>query len=114
VALDHPDRVASLTLISTSPTAEEASDPDLPEISEELQASFAQEVSAPEWSDREAVIDYIVEGERPFAGSHLFDKAAVRAIGPRLPTPCGNLLQQMLQEANPTSSPLKQRSCSIM
>ena len=36
VALDHPDRVASLTLISTSPTVG-PSDPDLPEMSEELQ-----------------------------------------------------------------------------
>src|SRR3712207_602173 len=52
VALDHPDRVASLTLISTSPTAE-PSDPDLPEMSQELQAFFAQEASEPDWSDRE-------------------------------------------------------------
>src|SRR3712207_4648361 len=37
VALDHPDRVASLTLISTSPTAG-PSDPDLPAMSEGLQA----------------------------------------------------------------------------
>ena len=62
VALDHPDRLASLTLISTSPTAG-PSDPDLPEMSQELQAFFAQEDSEPECSDREAVIDYIVEGE---------------------------------------------------
>ena len=68
VALDHPDRVASLTLISTSPTAG-PSDPDLPEMSQELQAVFVQEASEPDWSDRAAVIDYIVEGERQFAGS---------------------------------------------
>src|SRR5215217_2377606 len=59
VALDHPDRVASLTLISTSPTA------------------------GPDWSDRDAVIDYIVEGERPFAGSRPFDEAAIREIAAR-------------------------------
>ncbi len=76
VALDHPDRVASLTLISTSPTGHGPSDPDLPEMSEELQAVFADEEAAePDWSDREAVIDYIVEGERPFAGSRPFDEA---------------------------------------
>jgi pimeloyl-ACP methyl ester carboxylesterase len=84
VALDHLDRVASLTLISTTPTAEDATDPDLPEISEELQASFAQEASEPDWSDREAVINYIVEGERPLAGSHPFDEAAMRAIAARV------------------------------
>src|ERR687889_1896344 len=82
VALDHPDRVASLTLISTSPTAGPG-DPDLPEMSQELQAYFAEEASEPDWSDRSAVIDYIVEGERPFAGSRPFDEAAIRAIAAR-------------------------------
>jgi pimeloyl-ACP methyl ester carboxylesterase len=82
VTLDHPDRVASLTLISTSPTAR-PSDPDLPEMPEELQAFFAEEASEPDWSDRDAVIDYIVEGERPFAGSRPFDEAATRAIAAR-------------------------------
>ena len=83
VALDHPDRVVSLTLISTSPTAG-PSDPDLPEMSQELQAFFAEEVSEPDWSDREAVIDYIAEGERPFAGSRPFEEAAIREIAARV------------------------------
>ena len=82
VALDHPDRVASLTLISTSPTAG-ASDPDLPEMSEKLQAFFAEEASEPDWSDRDAVIDFIVDGVRPFAGSRPFDEAAIRSIATR-------------------------------
>src|ERR671920_2125927 len=82
VALDHPDRVASLTLISTSPTAG-ASDPDLPEMSEELRAFFAEEAPEPDWSNRDAVIDYMTEGERPFAGSRPFDEAAVREIAAR-------------------------------
>ena len=82
VALDRPDRVASLTLISTSPTAG-PSDPDLPGMSEELRASFAEEAPEPDWSDREAVIDYMVEGERPFAGSRPFDEAAIREIAAR-------------------------------
>ena len=82
VALDHPDRVASLTLISTSPTAG-PSDPDLPEMSEELRATFAEEAPEPDWSDRDAVIDYMVEGERPFAGSRSFDEAAIRQIAAR-------------------------------
>ena len=82
VALDHPDRVASLTLMSTSPTAG-PSDPDLPEMSEKLRAFFAEEASEPDWSDRDAVIDYIVEGERPFAGSRPFNEAAIREIAAR-------------------------------
>src|ERR671916_1846745 len=83
VALDHPDRVASLTLISTSPTAG-PSDPDLPEMSQELQAFFAEEASVPDWSDRAAVIDSIVEGERRFAGSRPFNETAIREIAARV------------------------------
>jgi pimeloyl-ACP methyl ester carboxylesterase len=82
VALDHPDRVGSLTLISTSPTAG-TSDPDLPEMSQELRAFFAEETSEPDWSDRAAVIDSIVEGERRFAGSPPFDEATIREIAAR-------------------------------
>jgi pimeloyl-ACP methyl ester carboxylesterase len=82
VALDYPDRVASLTLVSTSPTAG-PSDPDLPEMSEELQAFFAEEASEPDWSDRTAVIDSIVEGERRFAGSRPFEEAAIREVAAR-------------------------------
>ena len=50
VALENPDRLASLTLISTSPTAG-TSDPDLPEMSQELQAFFTEEDTEPDWSN---------------------------------------------------------------
>ena len=85
VALDRPDRVASLTLISTSPTAWPGGpgDPDLPEMSEKLQAFFAEEAPEPGWSDRDAVIGYMVGGERPFAGSRPFDEAALREVAAR-------------------------------
>jgi pimeloyl-ACP methyl ester carboxylesterase len=83
VVLENPDRVASLTLISTSPTAGPG-DPDLPEMSQELQAFFAEEAPEPDWSDRDAVIDSIVEGERRFAGSGPFEEeAAIRATAAR-------------------------------
>jgi pimeloyl-ACP methyl ester carboxylesterase len=98
VALENPDRVASLTLISTSPTAG-PSDPDLPEMSQELQAFFAEEASEPDWSDREAVIDYIVEGERPFAGSRPFDEAAIRAIAARVFDRTTNLASSITNHA---------------
>jgi pimeloyl-ACP methyl ester carboxylesterase len=52
-------------------------------MSEELQAFFAEEASEPDWSDRDAMIDYIVEGERPFAGSRPFNEAAIREIAAR-------------------------------
>ena len=98
VALDHPDRVASLTLISTSPTAG-PSDPDLPEISEELQAFFAEEASEPDWSDRAAVIESIVEGERQFAGSRPFDEVLIREIAARAFDRTSNLASSIANHA---------------
>src|ERR687889_1024643 len=99
VALDFPDRVASITLISTSPTAG-SSDPDLPEMSEKLQAFFGEEASEPDWSDRDAVIDSIVEGERPFAGSRPFDEAAIRAIAARVFDRTTNLASSITNHAS--------------
>lgn len=95
VALDRPDRVASITLISTSTDGSGSSDPDIPEMSEELQAVFAEEAAEPDWSDRGAVIDYIVEGERPFAGSLLFDEAAMRATAARVYDRTANIAASM-------------------
>jgi pimeloyl-ACP methyl ester carboxylesterase len=73
VALDHPDRVASLTLIETS------SGPagDLPPMSPDLVAYF-EDTEPPDWSDRSAVIDHLIDVQRALAGSS-FDEAAVRA-----------------------------------
>jgi pimeloyl-ACP methyl ester carboxylesterase len=83
VALDHPDRVASLTLISTSPSAPGPDDPDLPAMSEETVAQFA--IDEPEWSDRAAVIDYMVHLARVSAArSRPFDEAAFRELAARV------------------------------
>jgi pimeloyl-ACP methyl ester carboxylesterase len=83
VALDHPDRVASLTLIATAPAAPGPDDPDLPQMPEATRAKFAA-AAEPEWSDREAVIDYIVYLERVCAsGSRSFDEAAMREVAVR-------------------------------
>jgi pimeloyl-ACP methyl ester carboxylesterase len=80
VALDHPDRVASLTLISTSP----GSGADLPEMSDEFRAHFAGATAEPDWSDRAAVIDYVVEDARLYASkSRPFDEAAWRDLAGR-------------------------------
>jgi pimeloyl-ACP methyl ester carboxylesterase len=62
LAIRRPDRVASLTLIATSPIAREPGGPDLPPPSEEVAAEFGG-VSPPDWSDRDAVIDYLVGQE---------------------------------------------------
>ena len=76
VALDHPDRVASLTLIATSPAGP---DEDLPGMSQETIAAF--QVDKPDWSDRDAVIDHMVHLERLCASRSVpFDEASFREI----------------------------------
>jgi pimeloyl-ACP methyl ester carboxylesterase len=82
LALEHRDRLATLTLLSTTPI-----DPgvgDLPGASRELQATFAEASPEPDWRDREAVIDHIVAGERPYAGPGTFDEPRMRAIAGRV------------------------------
>jgi pimeloyl-ACP methyl ester carboxylesterase len=74
-ALDYPDRVASLTLVGTSPGGS-----DLPAMSEEFLAHIGG-AGNPDWSDREAVIDHVIGMLRMFSGGsgHL-DEAAMRDL----------------------------------
>ena len=66
LALEHGGRVATLTLISTTPAGpRRAGNLELPGMSAELTARFAAPAHEPDWSDRDAVVDYIVEGLRP-------------------------------------------------
>jgi pimeloyl-ACP methyl ester carboxylesterase len=82
VALDHPERVGSLTLISTSPA--EPGDRDLPPSSEALRAYFASPPPSPDWSDRDAVVEYVIEDARMYASpSRPFDEAPWRAYAER-------------------------------
>ncbi|WP_381803281.1 alpha/beta fold hydrolase [Streptomyces niveus] len=76
LAVAHPERVATLTLVSTSPAGPTESELPLP--SERMRAAFAVPAPEPDWSDRAAVIAYMVEAERLFAGSAPFDEDAVR------------------------------------
>jgi pimeloyl-ACP methyl ester carboxylesterase len=81
MALDHRERVASLTLIATSPAGP---DPDLPPMTDEARAAFGA-IAEPDWSDREAVIDYLTEQWRAGAGrSHPFDEQGTRALCERV------------------------------
>jgi pimeloyl-ACP methyl ester carboxylesterase len=81
MALDHPQRVASLTLIATSPAGPE---PDLPPMTDEARAAFGA-IAEPDWSDREAVIDYLTEQWRAGAGrSRPFDEQGTRALSARV------------------------------
>jgi pimeloyl-ACP methyl ester carboxylesterase/SAM-dependent methyltransferase len=77
LALDHPDRVASLTLIATT----SGSADDLPPMSDELRTYFG-ELRPPDWSDPSAVVEYIVDFQRALTAGPI-DEAAVRASAVR-------------------------------
>ena len=63
LAIGHRERVATLTLISTSPIDTGIS--GLPGPTPEIQATFSRGDPEPDWHDREAVVDYVVEGRAP-------------------------------------------------
>jgi pimeloyl-ACP methyl ester carboxylesterase len=73
VGVDHPERVASLTFVSTSTGGD-----GLPSPSEEL-ADYAP--TAPEPGDRAAVVDFVVGSAKAYSGgSPYFDETSVRAL----------------------------------
>jgi pimeloyl-ACP methyl ester carboxylesterase len=84
-ALRFPRRVASLTLMSTSPAVPGWPDrPALPPPSDALRALFADPPKPPEWSDREAVIDYFITDVLAYRGSIPCDEASLRALVARV------------------------------
>jgi pimeloyl-ACP methyl ester carboxylesterase len=77
LALDCPDRVLSLVLVSTSPVTR--GERELPPPTD----GFGRFVSTVEidWSDRESVIEYVVGYSRVLAGDRRpFDEAAMRDL----------------------------------
>jgi pimeloyl-ACP methyl ester carboxylesterase len=82
LALEHPERVASLTLVATSPV-----DPcvgDLPGPAPAATAAFAQQAPTSDPADPQAAVTALVEAERPFAGPDAFDEARLRVIATRV------------------------------
>src|SRR4051794_13866533 len=83
IALDHPERVASLTLIATGPPAPGPENPDLPSMSNETVERFMA-IPTPDWSDREAVIDHQVAFSHILAGSIPLDESSFRDLAGRI------------------------------
>jgi pimeloyl-ACP methyl ester carboxylesterase len=80
LALDHPDRVRSLVLISTSSALPGGR--GLPSPTEEFMR-FLTTVEV-DWSDPESVIEYNVDYSRVLAGGRrLFEETAARALARR-------------------------------
>ena len=114
LALVHGDRVATLTLLSTSPVGPRPADrPDLPPMSPELASRFADAAPEPDWSDREAVIDHIVEGLRPFSGSLPFEEDRQRDLVERVVDRTINIESSLknhwlLAEGEPVRKPISE------
>jgi pimeloyl-ACP methyl ester carboxylesterase/SAM-dependent methyltransferase len=85
IAVDFPDRVASLTLISTTPGGPGGPDkPDLPPIAAYLQERLATPAEDPDWKDRDAVIQHLVAGEKHLAGSVAIEESRLRDLAVRV------------------------------
>lgn len=82
LALQQPERVASLTLIASEPLGWDGA--PLPHISDDFLAHFGA-LATLDWSDHEAAADFLVESERLCAGSGAqFDAAASRTVALRV------------------------------
>ncbi len=82
LAVTCPERVRTLTLMSTSP-AGPTGGPALPGPEPRVAATFTAPDPEPDWTDREAVLAYRVQVERPYAGTLGFDEPRVRALAAR-------------------------------
>jgi pimeloyl-ACP methyl ester carboxylesterase len=78
IAVRAPERVRSLTLVESSPTGGDHG--RLPPPSAAVAATWEEPPPEIDWTDENAVIDYRVDAERPYAGSLEFDEARVRAL----------------------------------
>jgi pimeloyl-ACP methyl ester carboxylesterase len=77
--------VLSLTLTCSTSGGPGHSYDDLPPMSAELSAFFSGGLAEPDWSDRAAIIDYLVAVYRPFASAaRVFDEAGMRALAGRI------------------------------
>jgi pimeloyl-ACP methyl ester carboxylesterase len=80
VAAHHPDRVETLTLIAASPAGRRVDESNLPPPERRVLETFDNPAPEPDWTDRQAVVDYLVESYRPYAGSLGFAEPAVRRL----------------------------------
>ncbi|HEY2723800.1 MAG TPA: alpha/beta fold hydrolase [Pseudonocardiaceae bacterium] len=80
LAAHHPDRLRTATLIATSAAGERVDQTSLPPMDARLAARFADPDPQPAWHDRAAVVDYLVEGQRAYAGSLGFDEDRMRRL----------------------------------
>ncbi|USG64805.1 alpha/beta fold hydrolase [Brevibacillus ruminantium] len=74
IARNHPQRVLTLTLIASSIYGSDDNHRDLPPMDERILAYHAKGATL-DWSDKEAVADYLVSGSALLCGSkHVFEE----------------------------------------
>lgn len=83
LALDHPDQVASLTLVSTRPVAPGRIDRDLPDHDPAVMKQLFGRPK-PDWTDRDSVIEYMTGSASLLAGSAGFDEQDARTTAGRI------------------------------
>lgn len=80
IALERPERVRTLCLASTSPAVPAERDRGLPPPAPQVMATFTDPDLEPDWTNRDTVVAYRVEVERPYAGDIGFDEPRYRRL----------------------------------
>jgi pimeloyl-ACP methyl ester carboxylesterase len=80
LAAHHPERLLTLSVIATTAAGERDTADPLPPPEPRARAFFDDPPPPPAWDDERAVVDYLVEVARPFAGSLGFDEDRARRI----------------------------------
>jgi pimeloyl-ACP methyl ester carboxylesterase len=73
IAVEHPERVRTLTLMSTGP-----------ESGEHKQTAVEESADETDWTDRKAAVDRIVADTLDFAGPLTFDEGHLRRLAERV------------------------------
>jgi len=84
VAARHPQRLHTLTLIATSAAGDRSDPTSLPGMEPRVAATFEDPAPQPDWDDRNAAVDYLVEIERPYAGTLGYDEERARRKAERV------------------------------
>jgi pimeloyl-ACP methyl ester carboxylesterase len=80
LAVRFPERVLSLTLVATTAAFDRASSSPLPPPDSRLGDVGEDDDVIDDWADPEAVVERMVDVQRVYAGSAVFDEDRVRAI----------------------------------
>jgi pimeloyl-ACP methyl ester carboxylesterase len=108
-AIHHPEKLATLTLLSTTPGEPGPETADLPGVDKRVEGVFSGGHPEPDWADRDAVVDYLVELERKFAGAGGFDAEAQREYAGRVFDRTHNLAAMLTNPFLIESDPWRKR-----